>query len=92
MAEETNPIEKALKRRDEADYQAFLKLRELMKMTDYDPGRQKLLKIIAEYNGYDIEDAEEFIKEIEAVLEERDDATDEFLQAVKDHAAQAQKS
>lgn len=88
---ETNPIETALQRRDQADYQAFMKLRELMKMTDYDPGRQKLLKIIAEYNGYDVEDAAEFIKEIEEVLEERDNANEEFLQAIKDNSAKPEK-
>lgn len=81
MAEETNPIEKTLKRREEADYQAFLKLRELMKMTDYEPGRKKLIKIIAEYTG-DEEGAEEFIKEVEEVLEERDNANEDFLKAV----------
>lgn len=81
MADEKNPIEKALKRREEADYQAFLKLRELMKMTDYDPGRKKLIKIIAEYTG-DEEGAEEFIKEVEEVLEERDNANEDFLKAV----------
>lgn len=82
MADEKNPIEEALKRREEADYQAFLKLRELMKMTDYDPGRKQLIKIISEYTG-DEEEAVEFIKEIEEVLEERDNSNEAFLQAIK---------
>lgn len=83
MAEETNPIEKALERRKEADYQAFLKLKELIKMINYDQRRKKFIKIISEYTG-DEESAEEFIKEVEEVLEERDNANGEFLKAVSD--------
>lgn len=89
MADEKNPIEKALERRNEADYQAFVKLKELMKMTDYDPGRKQLIKIIAEYTG-DEEEAVEFIKEVEEVLDERDNATDAFLQAIKDNGIKPQ--
>ena len=80
-----NPIEEALQRRDQADFQAFMKLRELMNVTDYSPGREKLLKIIAEYNGNDVEDAKEFIKEIEEALEEREEANEAFMQAIKNN-------
>jgi len=91
MADEKNPIEEALKRREDADFQSFLKLRELMKMTDYEPGRKKLIKILNEYNGLDDEYNEEFIKEIEDVLQERDEANEAFLQAIKDNAVKLQK-
>lgn len=77
-------INEALEKRNQADFQAYLKLKELMKMTDYNPGRDKLLKIIAEYNGYDVADAKEFIKEVEQILKNREDAQDELLQAIKD--------
>ena len=80
---DNNKINEALEKRNQADFQAYLKLRELMKMTDYDPGRQKLEKIIAEYNGYDVADAKEFIKEIEQVLEAREQAQEEFIQTIQ---------
>jgi hypothetical protein len=87
MANEKNPIEAALEKRNEADFQAFLKLRELVKMTDYNPGKQKLIKILAEYSG-DEEEAEEFVKELAEVVQAREDANEEFLQAIKDNPIQ----
>lgn len=80
---DNSKINEALEKRNQADFQAYLKLRELMKMTDYDPGRQKLEKIIAEYNGYDVAGAKEFIKEIEQVLEAREQAQEEFIQTIQ---------
>ncbi len=82
MLDNNNPVQQALGKRNQLDSQAFTKLRELMKMINYDPGRKKLVQIISEYNGYDEDENEEFLKEIEGILEARDEANEEFLKEI----------
>ena len=94
MSDNNNPVQQALYKRNQLDFQALIKLRDLMEMINYDPGRKKLVQIMCEYNGYDADENEEFLKEIEGVIEARDEANEEFLQELTKAQQQliAQKS
>lgn len=57
-------------------------------MINYDPGRKKLINILCEYNGFDADENEEFLKDIEEIIEARDEANEEFLKALADSQRQ----
>jgi hypothetical protein len=89
MAEDKiHPVQAALNKRDRLDFEALTKLRELMEMINYNPGRKNLIKIMCEYNGYDADENEEFLKEVERIIESRDEANEEFLKALADSQRQ----
>jgi len=82
-----NPIEEALQRRDQADFQAFMMLKRIIKYIDYDPGKRKFLEIIKEYNGdANLDEATEVFGDMVRVVDNRENANEEFMQAIKDNA------
>jgi hypothetical protein len=86
MSNEKNPIEEALKKRDEADFQAFRMLKRLIKYIDYNPGKKKFLEIIKEFNGDEnLDEATEVFGDMVRVVENREDANEAFMQAIKDN-------
>ena len=83
MAEEIDPIEAALQKRDQADYEAYLLVKRILDFTDYTPGKKQFMEIYKEFHGdSDLNDAVEFMGDMNRVVENRDNANDEFLQAV----------
>lgn len=81
MAENTK-IQKALDKRNHLDFQAFSMLKRLLKMINYEPGKQQFLEIIAEYNGCNPEDMAPLLDEANNIIEAREEASEEFLKAV----------
>lgn len=83
MAEEIDPIEAALQKRDQADYAAYLLVKRILEFTDYSPGKKRFMEIYKEFHGdADLNDAIEFMGDMYRVVKNRDNANDEFLQAV----------
>jgi len=68
--EQAERIDAAIKRRDEADYQCFMALRDAQRYIGRRPDYDQR------------EDVEEIRERVQAILEEREDANEEFLRAV----------
>ena len=84
-SEDKMKIEEALDKRNQADYEAYMMLKRIIKYIDYNPGKNKFLEIIKEYNGDEnLDEAKEVFGDMVRVVENRENANEDFLKAIKE--------